>query len=213
MSLQSTGMSSPWRTENSLAYNTPHHPLQITTDSLFHALSEIGKCCLRALQTPSRLLPWKANNPSRVTYTSHVSWWRHQMIAFPALLAFCVGNSPVTGEFPSQRPVTRSCDVSFHLRLNQHLSKQWRRRWFEAPLRSLWRHCNDICTGLHQGLTLLLPSRDEHVPQDANAHPASLPEPDWHFNQKKKKKIMMTVIKMKMMMITMVTMIMMMPWP
>ena len=29
-----------------------------------------------------------------------------------ALLAICVGNSPVTGEFPTQRPVTRSFDVS-----------------------------------------------------------------------------------------------------
>ena len=33
------------------------------------------------------------------------SWWRHQMETFSALLApFCVGNSPGTGEFPSQRP-------------------------------------------------------------------------------------------------------------
>ena len=29
-----------------------------------------------------------------------------------ALLALCAGNSPVTGEFPSQRPVTHSFDVS-----------------------------------------------------------------------------------------------------
>ena len=35
-----------------------------------------------------------------------------------ALLALCAGNSPATGEFPSQRPVTRSFDVFFHLRLN-----------------------------------------------------------------------------------------------
>ena len=35
-----------------------------------------------------------------------------------ALLALCAGNSPVTGEFPSQRPVTRSLDVFFDLRLN-----------------------------------------------------------------------------------------------
>ena len=34
------------------------------------------------------------------------------------------GNSPVTGEFPSQRPVTRSFDVFFDLRLNKRLSKQ-----------------------------------------------------------------------------------------
>ena len=43
------------------------------------------------------------------------SWWRHQMEAFSALLALCEGNSPVTGEFPSQRPVTRSFDVIFDL--------------------------------------------------------------------------------------------------
>ena len=34
------------------------------------------------------------------------------METFSALLAICAGNSPVPGEFPSQRPVTRSFDVS-----------------------------------------------------------------------------------------------------
>ena len=43
-------------------------------------------------------------------------WWRHQMETFSALLALCVGNSPITGEFPTQRPVTRSFDVFFALR-------------------------------------------------------------------------------------------------
>ena len=42
-------------------------------------------------------------------------WWRHQMETFSALLAFCAGNSPVTGEFPAQRPVKRSFDVFFDL--------------------------------------------------------------------------------------------------
>ena len=42
----------------------------------------------------------------------------------------------------TQKPVTRSFDVSFDLRLNQHLRKQWRRGWFEMPSRSLWRQCN-----------------------------------------------------------------------
>ena len=35
------------------------------------------------------------------------------------------GNSPVTGEFPAQRPVTRTFDVFFDLLLNKRLSKQW----------------------------------------------------------------------------------------
>ena len=69
------------------------------------------------------------------------TWWNHQMETFPTLLALCVGNSLVTSEFPSQRPVTRSFDVFFHLRLNKLLSKQLRRRWFEMPSRSSWHHC------------------------------------------------------------------------
>ena len=54
----------------------------------------------------------------------------------------CAGNSPVNGEFPSQRPFTRSFDVFCDLRRNKPLSKQswvWR---FEMPSRLLWRHCN-----------------------------------------------------------------------
>ena len=62
-----------------------------------------------------------------VWYTGPIcfTWWRHQMVAFSALLAICAGNSPATGEFPAQRPVTRSFDVFFDLRLNEQLSKQW----------------------------------------------------------------------------------------
>ena len=76
-------------------------------------------------------------------------WWRHQMEIFPALLALCAGNSPVTGEFRSQRPVTRSFDVFFDLRLNKPLDRHPRRRWFETPSRLLWRHCNVIINAIH----------------------------------------------------------------
>ena len=54
----------------------------------------------------------------------------------------CAWNSPLTGEFPTQRPVTRSFYVFFDLHPNERLSKQSRRWWFEAPWRTLWRHCN-----------------------------------------------------------------------
>ena len=70
------------------------------------------------------------------------SWWRHRMETSSALLALCAGNSPVTGEFPSQRPVTRNFGVFFDLRLNKRLSKQWWGWWFETPSCPLWRHCN-----------------------------------------------------------------------
>ena len=88
---------------------------------------------------PFMIAPWHGNDFC-------TPWWRHQMETFPALLALCVRNSPVTGEFPTQRPVTRGFDVFFDLRLNRRLSKQtlgWR---FETSSRSLWRQCNDTHT-------------------------------------------------------------------
>ena len=48
----------------------------------------------------------------------------------PGLLC---GNSPVTGEFPTKSPVTRSLDVFFDLLLNKRLSKQSWGWWFETP--------------------------------------------------------------------------------
>ena len=85
------------------------------------------------------------------------AWWRHQMETFSALLATCAGNSPVPGEFPTQRPVTRSFDVYFDLRPNKQLSKQWRGWWFETPSWSLWRHRNGspspVCLDRISGVT------------------------------------------------------------
>ena len=45
------------------------------------------------------------------------------------------------GEFTTQRPVTRSCDVFFDLRPNKRLSKLTWGWWFETPSWSLWRQC------------------------------------------------------------------------
>ena len=41
------------------------------------------------------------------------------MEAFPVLLDLCAGDSPVTGEFPSQGPEMGSFDVFFDLRLKK----------------------------------------------------------------------------------------------
>ena len=35
----------------------------------------------------------------------------------------CAGNSPIPGELPTQRPVTRSFDAYFNLRPNKRLSE------------------------------------------------------------------------------------------
>ena len=61
---------------------------------------------------------------------------------FSALLALCAGNSPVTGESSSQRPVTRSFAVFFDLRLNKRLGKHSWGWWFDTPSHPLWRHCD-----------------------------------------------------------------------
>ena len=84
----------------------------------------------------------------------HNAWWRHQMETFSALLAICAGNSPVPGDFPTQRPVTRSFDVFFNLCLNKRLRKQSWRWWFETLSRPLWRHCNGVQVNVPQDRTL-----------------------------------------------------------
>ena len=64
------------------------------------------------------------------------------METFSVLLALCNGNPPVTGEFPSHRPVTRSFDVFF----DECLDK-WVEQTIETPvIRDAMRlnspHCN-----------------------------------------------------------------------
>ena len=85
------------------------------------------------------------------------TWWRHQMQPFFALLAICAGNSPVPGEFPTQRPVTRCFDVYFDMRPNKRLSKQSWGWWFETLSHPFWRHRNESCwdnTGVDMSLWL-----------------------------------------------------------
>ena len=67
------------------------------------------------------------------------------METFSALLAPCAGNSPVPGEFPAQRPVTRRFDVLFDPRLNKRLNKQSLGWWYELPSVSLWRKWKPSC--------------------------------------------------------------------
>ena len=73
---------------------------------------------------------------------SVIPWSCHKMETFSALLAIRVGNLPVTGEFPAQRPVTRSFGVFSDLSPNNRLSKQSWGWWCETHSRPLWRHSN-----------------------------------------------------------------------
>ena len=65
--------------------------------------------------------------------------WKH----FPRNWPFVRGIHRSRGEFPTQRPVTRSFDVFFHLRLDKRLNKQSRCWWFETLSGPLWRHGNE----------------------------------------------------------------------
>ena len=65
-------------------------------------------------------------------------WWRHQMEAFSALLALCVGNSPVTGEFPPQRTSNLEHWCFFDVGHGKLLSKRSNGRWPGTP----WISCD-----------------------------------------------------------------------
>ena len=68
------------------------------------------------VQTNSEVITGTSGYSIEFCRISYRPWWRHQMETFSALLAICAGNSPVPGEFPTQRPVTRSFDVFLDLR-------------------------------------------------------------------------------------------------
>ena len=84
------------------------------------------------------------------------------METFSALLATCAGNSPVPGEFPTQRPVTQSFNVFSDLCLNKQLNKQSWGWWLETLSRSLWCHCNDDDTPLCEVVWALSTSHKNH---------------------------------------------------
>ena len=117
------------------------------TNSLFH----MPRCEHHdhRLRRIWRWLTYSRVGPELGHHSAISAWWRYQMETFSALLAICAGNSPVTGEFPAQRPVTRSFDIFFDLRLNKRLRKQSWGCWFETLSRPLWRHFNGYINDQH----------------------------------------------------------------
>ena len=68
------------------------------------------------------------------------AWWRHQLETISALLAICAENSPASGEFPAQMPVTWSFDFFFDLCLN----KGWENNRDAGDLRRYRAHYDVI---------------------------------------------------------------------
>ena len=87
---------------------------------------------------------------TRFTHCCAWLWFASNMMTSSNGNIFRVAG-PLCGEFtgprwiPAQRPVTRSFDVFFDVRLNKRLSKQSWGWWFETPSHPLWRHSNVNC--------------------------------------------------------------------
>ena len=90
---------------------------------------------------------WRRNSPAMMTSSNGN--------IFRVIGPLC-GEFTGPGEFPTQRPVTRSFDVFFDLHLNKWLSKQPRGWWFETQSWSIWRHCNANRLFGHKSSALIL---------------------------------------------------------
>ena len=120
-----------------------------------------------------QLLKWRNTSPNRhPTFDkigmAVITWLRPGKYMMTSsngnifrVTGICAGNSPVPGEFPAQRPVTRSYHVFFDLCLNKPSSKQSWGWWFETLSRPLWQHCNGAkCHSLHIGSVSITPITD-----------------------------------------------------
>ena len=114
-------------------------------DVLLHVIYVPGFVMIMILSIPAEKFSfsrWNLRPFVNVKLFSLNAWRRHQMETISSLLALCAWNSPVNGEFPSQRPATRSLGVFFDLRPNKRLSKQSWCWWFETLSCPLWRQRN-----------------------------------------------------------------------
>ena len=101
--------------------------------SKFRMLKNVGKNC--AYLASKRCMKYSGvcgamsnQLTCRLKREIWLSWRHHQMETFSALVDLGAANSPVTGEFPSQRPVARIFDVYSNLHLNTRLSEKPRHR-------------------------------------------------------------------------------------
>ena len=94
-----------------------------------------------------------------ITHYFKTSALRNTMTSSNESIFYVTGS--LCGEFtghrwiPSQRPVTRSLDVFLICAWTSGWVKQSRRRRFETPSRSLWRHCNETTSAKLSGSTEL----------------------------------------------------------
>ena len=116
--------------------------LEILTLNVISGIVYFHKIISERSRIVSETTPWLLTHEVQRYFTGSenhddVIKWKH----FPVTGPLC---GEFNGEFPSQRPVAQIIDVFFDLRPMKRLGK---RRWFETPSRSLWRHYN-VCVAL-----------------------------------------------------------------
>ena len=98
------------------------------------------------------------------------------METFSALLAICAGNSPVTGEFPAQRPVTRSLMFSLIFAringwANNHEASDLRRHLahYNVIVMQFWLGSLNFTESLYQKFQLALRHNNDFAPNRRQA--------------------------------------------
>ena len=149
--------------------------------------TQLYRPCQRRLSYESERTVTVMRSPRKWSWTRRIlqvrlRWndvqltWRHQMETFCTLLTLCEGNPPVTGGFPSQRPVTWCFDVFFDLCLTKRLNKN-KNNWGAGYLRRYCAHF-DVTVMVVLQLSFLLPEiasvvretfQNRHVPVDIQA--------------------------------------------
>ena len=125
------------------------HAFEFTTASRIAALRlQIWRLQRASLLTPHPYLLIYEQAHTSAEARNHTvgpdSGWRHQMEKKFRVTGHLCGEFTDHRWIPAQKPVTRSFDVFFGLRLNKRLSKQSLGWWFETPSRPLWRYCNVV---------------------------------------------------------------------
>ena len=97
-------------------------------------------------------------------WVSCIPWWRHQMETFPRYWPFVrvIHRSPVNS--PQKGQWRGALMVSLICAFNKRLSIQSWGWGLETPSRSLWRHCNEIFTGVWTSMFIpAYPPRPHHL--------------------------------------------------
>ena len=98
------------------------------------------------------------------------TWWRRQMQTISALLALCAGNSSVTSDFPSHRPVMQSFGVFVDVWTNG-----WANSLDAGDMRRHSTHYGIIVLGSLLAKVLLATKRIYSMRQKTNPHAGQ-----WH---------------------------------